>query len=128
MHQKSLLLTLFGEQPLFKIIDFFIDNMSADFSKKQIAEGAQVSRASLFLCWPEIEKYGIVTVTRSFGKTKLYTLNTKSPIVKRLLELEKTLIEEAIEKDAAAKREKVKISSKHLGIEAVTSVGFSSLE
>ena len=68
---KSLLLQLTGEMPLFKILDFLVDNKGADFTKKEIAEGAGISRASLFNYWNEIDKHNIVRTTRSFGKTRL---------------------------------------------------------
>ncbi len=101
--EKSLLLELTGEMPLFKIIDFLLENKGMDFSKLDIANGANISRASLFNYWNRLEKYGMVKVTRSFGKTKLYTLNAKNPVVEKLLELEKTLIADALE--MASKRE-----------------------
>src|SRR3989338_7998956 len=78
MTEKSLLLNLTGDMPLFKIIDFLLENKGMDFSKKDIAEGAYISRASLFNYWSELEKQGIIKTTRSFGKTKLYTLNSKN--------------------------------------------------
>lgn len=96
--EKSLLLQLTGEMPLFKIVDFLIENKDLDFTKKGIAEGAGIARASLFNYWPELEKYDIVKATRKFGKTILYTLNSESPIVKRILELEKVLIATAMAK------------------------------
>ena len=83
---------------MFKIIDFLLDNKGMDFSKLDISKGADISRASLFNYWAEIEKHGIVRVTRSFGKTKLYTLNTRSPVTQKIIELEKTLIAEALNK------------------------------
>ena len=98
MAETSLLLRLTGELPLFKIIDFLLDNKGMDFSKLDISKGADISRASLFNYWAEIEKHGIVRVTRSFGKTKLYTLNTRSPVTQKIIELEKTLIAEALNK------------------------------
>lgn len=104
MEEKSLLLNLTGEMPLFKIIDFLLENKGMDFSKLDISKGAEISRASLFNYWNEIEKHGIVKVTRSFGKTKLYTINVKSSITQKIIELEKTLISEAMDK-ATKKRE-----------------------
>ena len=98
MEDKSLLLSLTGEMPLFKIIDFLLENKGMDFSKSDISKGAGISRASLFNYWNEIEKHGIVKVTRSFGKTKLYTLNVKNPVTQKIIELEKTLISEAMDK------------------------------
>ena len=92
------MLNLTGEMPLFKIIDFLLENKGMDFSKLDISKGAEISRASLFNYWNEIEKHGIVKVTRSFGKTKLYTLNAKNPVMQKIIELEKTLIAEAMNK------------------------------
>ena len=84
--------------PLFKIVDFLLDNKGMDFSKSDISKGAEISRASLFNYWNELEKNGIIKVTRRFGKTKLYTLNNKSPVTQKIIELEKTLISEAMNK------------------------------
>ena len=83
---------------MFRIVDFLADNRGIDFTKKDIVEGADISKASLFNYWPELEKHVIVKVTRKFGKTKLYTLNTESLIVKRILDLESALIKEAMVK------------------------------
>ncbi len=104
MEEKSLLLSLTGELPVFKVIDFLLENKGIDFSKSEIAKGAVISRASLFNYWPEIEKHGIVRVTRQFGKAKLYTLNSKNPVAQRIIELEKTLISEAMEKAVGKKK------------------------
>mgnify|MGYP001608389390 CR=1 FL=1 len=100
---KSLLLQLTGEMPLFKIIDFLVDNKGVDFSKSEIAKGAEISRASLFQYWPVLDVHKIVKVTRTFGKTKLYTLNTNSAITKRILDLEKALISEALNREQIMK-------------------------
>ena len=104
MEEKSLLLSLTGELPVFKVIDFLLENKGMDFSKSEIANGAGVSRASLFNYWQEIERHGIVRVTRQFGKAKLYTLNSKNPVTQRIIELEKTLISEAMEKAVSKKK------------------------
>ena len=98
MEEKSLLLSLTGELPVFKIVDFLLDNKGMDFSKSEIAKGAEISRASLFNYWPEIEKHSLVKVTRQFGKAKLYTLNIKNPVMQKIIDLEKALISEAMEK------------------------------
>ena len=90
--EKSLLIKFLGENPAIKIVDFFIENKGLDVTKKQIIEGSGLSRAALFKYWKQLETNDIVQVNRQFGKTKLYTLNTKSPLVKKLLELESTLI------------------------------------
>ncbi len=88
-----------------KIVDFLIENKGLDMSKKQIIEGSGISRASLFNYWEQIEEQEIVIVTRKFGNTKLYTLNSKSPIVKKLLELESILIAKTLDNHRLVKIE-----------------------
>lgn len=101
--EKSLLIKFLGENPIFKIIDFLIENKGIDLSKKEIIEGAEISRASFFNYWKQIEEQEIAIVTRKFGKTKLYTLNSGNPLVKKLLELESILIGKALDKDRLVK-------------------------
>jgi hypothetical protein len=99
--EKSTLIKFLGENPVFKIIDFLIENKGMDLTKKDIIEGSGISRATLFNNWEQIEKHQIVSVTRKFGKTKLYTLNSKNPIVKKLLELESLLIAKTLDNQKA---------------------------
>ncbi|MBI2140725.1 hypothetical protein HYU14_07420 [Candidatus Woesearchaeota archaeon] len=95
----SLLVRMFNDSPSVKIIDFLIEHKGIDFSKKQVTEGAGISKASLFNAWGFLEKNLIVRVTRKFGKTKLFTLNSASPIVKKVLDLERELIQRALEEE-----------------------------
>jgi predicted transcriptional regulator len=60
--EKSLLIKFLGENPMFKIIDFLIENKGIDLSKKEIIEGAGISKATLFNYWQEIEEQQIVIV------------------------------------------------------------------
>ena len=95
--EKSLLIRFWGDNSIFKIVDFLIENKGLDLTKKEIIEGANISRASLFKVWKQLEEQEIVIVTRQFGKTKLYTLNSKNKLVKKLLELEIIMIEKFLE-------------------------------
>ncbi len=96
--ENSLLIRFFAENPTFRIIDFLIENKGIEVTKKEIIEGARISRASLFKCWKQLEEQEIVIVKRKFGKTKLFALNSVNPLVRKLLELESVLIGKAIEK------------------------------
>lgn len=95
--EKSLLIKFLGENPLFKIVDFLIENKGLELTKKEIIEGSGISRAALFKYWSQLELQGIVSVTRKFGKTKLFTLNSKNPVIKKLLELEVVLIGKSLD-------------------------------
>ena len=85
-----------GDIPTFKIVDFLIENKGLDFTEKDIIAGADISKASLFNYWQELEKSEIIKSTRRFGNTTLFTLNTKSAIVKKILELETELIRNSL--------------------------------
>lgn len=92
---ESVLVEYFGGHPIIRIIDFLLENRLFDYSKKQIAEGAGIGRVTLFKHWNKLEEIGTVRVSRKFGKTKLYKLNEKSPIVKKLIDLELALADVA---------------------------------
>jgi len=89
--ELSVLVEYFGNNPIIKMIDFLIENKLFDYSKKQISEGSGIGRVTLFKHWNKLEHAGIVKVSRQFGNTKLYKLNKKSLIVKRLIDLELAL-------------------------------------
>ena len=83
----------FGGSPFIKVLDVFLDNVDEDYSKKEVQELANISKAALFKHWGKAESLGLVRVTRSFGNTRLYTLNKSSPFVQELLKLELQLLE-----------------------------------
>lgn len=101
MKGESNLVMLLGDNPFIKILDAFIDNIGSDYSKKEIEELSGISKGALFKHWEKLEEFNLVKVTRSFGNTKLYTLNTDNETVKELLKLEMSLI------DATTPKEKI---------------------
>ena len=64
-----------------------------DYSKTEVMEGTDLSRATLFNVWPKIEALDLLTATRNVGRAKMYRLNKQNPIVKRLMELDDALSE-----------------------------------
>lgn len=88
MKEKSILLELFGKTPELKVIEFLLDNNTFDYTKKEIANGAGISRPTLYRFFDKLVDSGLVIKTRKIKGTQLYKLNLNSPIVKRLMELE----------------------------------------
>jgi hypothetical protein len=90
----SLFIRVLGiKSPMLKILDFLMDNEVFDYSKTDIAEGAELSRATLFKVWPKLEALDLITATRTIGQAKMYKLNKQNPIVKKLLELDDAISE-----------------------------------
>ncbi len=91
--EKSVLIEYLSNTPILRIIDFLLENRLFDYSKKQIIDETGLAKATFYKYWDRLLELGIVKVTRSFGKTKLYKLNEKSPIIRELKRLELALIE-----------------------------------
>ncbi len=90
----SLFIRVLGiKSPMLKVLDFLMDNEVFDYSKTDIAEGAELSRATLFKVWPRLESLDLITATRTVGQAKMYKLNKQNPIVKKLMELDDAISE-----------------------------------
>ncbi|MEW5996495.1 MAG: hypothetical protein AB1657_02780 [Candidatus Micrarchaeota archaeon] len=92
--EKSLFVKFLGDTPLVRVMDFLIGNSIFDYTKTEIAENSNVSRASLYAIWPQLEKYSIVKASRKIGNTTLYRLNKENPVVQKLIELDLKLSRE----------------------------------
>jgi|SRR3989344_3649496 len=99
---ESNLVKFFGGNPFIKIVDALIDNIHEDFTKKEIQEIAGLSKGAFFAHWPKIEELKLVKITKTIGRTKLYTLNTTNALVKDILKFEMRMIEETSPKRALA--------------------------
>lgn len=100
--EESNLIKFFGNNPFNRIVDALIDNIGEDYTKKELQELAGISKGAFFQHWPKIEELDLVKVTREIGKTKLFTLNKNSKLVKDLLKFELRMIDETIPKKAVA--------------------------
>lgn len=112
MKDESVLIKYIGDTPKLRVIDFLIDNIPFDYSKKEIIEGAGISKTTFFKIWKDFVKYNILIPTRKYGKTQLFTINRENTLVKQMLSLELALANEYAEK--VAKYELIqRISHKH---------------
>lgn len=102
MKDESVLIRYIGNTPKLRVIDFLIDNMPFDYSKKEIIEGSGISKTTFFKIWKDFIKYKIVVPTRRYGKTQLFTINKESTLVKQLRSLEFVLANEYAEKIASS--------------------------
>ena len=98
---ESILIKTLGDSPKLKIIDFFLDNPLFDFTKKEVIEALGMSKQTFYKYFPDLEKYGIVKVSRKIGRAKLYKINLEHPLVEMLREYEKKISLQIAEKEAA---------------------------
>lgn len=106
---QSLLLKTLGESPKLKIVDFFMDNPYFDFTKKEVIEALGMSKQTFYKYFGDLEKYGIVTVSRRIGKASLYKINLKHPLVTMLRGYEMKLSLQIAEKELEKMKQPVKV-------------------
>jgi len=83
----SLLVKLLGRSPKLRIIDIFLTNQFFDFSREELVKELGMSKQTLYKNFKDLEKMGIVRVSREIGRATMYRLNKDNPMVKCLDEI-----------------------------------------
>ncbi|MFH1505933.1 MAG: hypothetical protein ABIE94_02995 [archaeon] len=110
MEQKTSFRLVFGDSAINKVIDFFLDNREFDYSLTDIAKNSDIGWSTLHGFWNDIVNLGIVIETRRIGRAKLYKLNSKSALVKKLIDLDAAISKRMLEQEL--ENQKVKIVAK----------------
>jgi len=76
-----------GDTPKIRVLEFFIGGRDFDYSIKDIAEGAEIGRTTLFRIGNDLIKNKIIILTRQIGNAKLYKLNQENLFVKKIIEV-----------------------------------------
>ena len=108
MEYKSSFRLVFGESPIVKVIDFFLDNREFDYSLTDIAKNSDIGWSTLHGFWKDLVKLDIVTKTRRIGRAELYRLNSSNPIVKKLIELDNDISKKLVNEEI--NRQKLKVA------------------
>ena len=88
MEAENSFLEIRGDCPFNRVLDFLLTFDEFDYSLTEIAENAGVGYSTLQLLWPKIEQQQLVVCTRKVGKSNMFMLNTKNPIVQELMKLQ----------------------------------------
>src|SRR3990167_6192392 len=83
METATAFLSVFGDSPILKVMDFLIVNEDFDYSMTDIASESGVGYSTLKLFWKNLESNKIVKNTRTVGKAKMYKLNIANPVIKK---------------------------------------------
>lgn len=76
-----------GDTPKIRVLEFLIEGRELDYSISDIAEGAEIGRATLFRIFDDLLKTKIIVPTREIGNAKLFKLNIKNSFVQKLVEI-----------------------------------------
>ncbi|MAG91233.1 hypothetical protein CMO83_00990 [Candidatus Woesearchaeota archaeon] len=109
MEEKTSFRVVFGESPIVKVIDFFLDNREFDYSLTDIAKNADIGWSTLHGFWKDLVKLDVVTKTRRIGRAELYKLNMKSQLVKKLIDIDATISKKLMQEEIEKQKLKVSI-------------------
>lgn len=70
-----------------KILDFLLSYREFDYSEADIARYSQVSTRQVYRALPVLLSMGLTYRTRISGRSKMYKLNTNSPMIQYLEKL-----------------------------------------
>lgn len=96
---ETILISLFGKSPKVRLIDFFLDHPLNDFMQQEIAERTGMNKRTVSKNLPSMLENGVLIMTRTIGKAKLFKLNSESLIVKNIRELERNTSIEAAQRE-----------------------------
>ncbi len=86
-----MLANLFESAEFVRVIDFLLDDLDREYMKAEIADGASISRPTLYKIWGRLERLGILKSTRRLGRIELFRVNRESPVVRSLLKFDNEL-------------------------------------
>ncbi len=90
-----MLLETIGDSMENRLIDFLIEGKGISYTKKDIADGCDMSRPTVYKILPNLIRQGIIKITRKIGRITLYALNAENEKVKTLLKLEEMLLKKS---------------------------------
>ena len=88
---KSPIAMVFGYSPKMRILDYFLDFPTGDFTKKEIIETLGMSKQTFYKYFDSLEDLGLVKVNRTIGKAKLFKIDPKNKMVKMLIDFERNM-------------------------------------
>ncbi len=103
MELKNSYLEVMGDYPLTRLFDFLLTFDEFDYSLTEIAENAGVGYSTLQLLWPKVEQNQLVACTRKVGKSNMFMLNKKNPVVQELSKLQWEIAKSEIGKELLKK-------------------------
>jgi predicted DNA-binding protein YlxM (UPF0122 family) len=108
--KKSLFISFIGDSPTARIIDYLLTNRELDFSMTDIAKNSKVGRATLYRVWDDLIRNNVIMYTRTIGKAKLFRLNSGNIKIKKLIEIDNTLVIENLS-NRSRKKKQVELSA-----------------
>lgn len=79
--RNAILLELFGNTPKLRLLNIFLENPYFDFTKEELVRELGMSKLTVYKYVRQMEKMGIIRMSRKIGKAVLFKLNRANPAV-----------------------------------------------
>lgn len=89
---------IFGDCSQVKLMDFLVAHPWSEFSKTEMADGAQIARPTVYKILDRLLREHLIIETKKVGNIQLYQTNKKSPVIKRISSLQGLLADMELEK------------------------------
>jgi len=99
--EKTVFVEYFGDSPLIRVMDFFIENSLFDYNKTHISRETGIARSTLQEIIRELIDKNILVRTRTVGRSEMYKLNRGNLIVEELIKFAVTIVTAVVEHDVA---------------------------
>ena len=104
---------IFGSTPELKTLQFLIAHSHFDYTKKELAEHAGISRQTVYKVLEMFLKWRIVKETRKIGNVTLYALNKENRLVESFKKFDNEIIDiitkEELMKIEGSEKQKAKL-------------------
>lgn len=101
-----MLTKIFGDCTQVKLIDFLVAHPWSEFSKTELADGAQIARPTVYKLLDNLLDENLIIKTKKIGNIQLYQTNIKSPVIKHINSLQGLLADIEVEKQKKSFTEK----------------------
>lgn len=93
-----MLTQIFGECPQVKLIDFLVAHPWSEFSKTELADGAQIARPTVYKLLSKLLEEKLLIKTKKVGNIQLYQTNRESQVIKYISSLQGLLADLEVKK------------------------------
>lgn len=101
-----MLTKIFGDCTQVKLIDFLVAHPWSEFSKTELADGAQIARPTVYKLLDTLLAENMIIKTKKVGNIQLYQTNRKSSVIKHISSLQGLLADMELEKQKKSFTEK----------------------
>jgi len=101
-----MLTKIFGDCTQVKLIDFLVAHPWSEFSKTELADGAQIARPTVYKLLDTLLDENLIIKTKKVGNIQLYQTNRKLPVIKHISSLQGLLADMELEKQKKSFKEK----------------------